>query len=242
MSLSRTRSPVQIRSSPQSILCGEVEGSNPFGPALTFLCDPLAGGELRNDNVLSEVEGQIYLCLELRKLHLNTIKKITNKTDNIASFIVGAIFIIIIGILTYSILTGKQTKKESVSTTAENPKLPAEHVVQKDESLWTISEKYYQSGYNWVDLASANSISNPDYITVGLKLVIPDVKPIFVESGEISASIAPKHTQATVQQDDTLWGIAIREYDSGYRWTEIARLNSIVNSDLIYPGTVLRLQ
>ena len=241
MSLSRTRSPVQIRSSPQSILCGEVEGSNPFGPAFARRSElrRLQPAELAKERVdfLS-----FYLCLELRKLHLNTIKKITNKTDNIASFIVGAIFIIIIGILTYSILTGKQTKKESVSTTAENPKLPAEHVVQKDESLWTISEKYYQSGYNWVDLASANSISNPDYITVGLKLVIPDVKPIIVESGEISASIAPKHTQATVQQDDTLWGIAIREYDSGYRWTEIARLNSIVNSDLIYPGTVLRLQ
>ncbi|KKR00100.1 MAG: Metalloendopeptidase-like protein membrane protein [Microgenomates group bacterium GW2011_GWB1_40_9] len=186
----------------------------------------------------------LYLCLELRKSHLNTTKKITNKTDNIASFIVGAIFIIIIGILTYSIITGRQTNKESVSTTKETVQLPNEHVVQVDESLWTIAEKYYQSGYNWVDVASANSLSNPDYITVGQKLVIPDVKAKIVESGQIeSAAIsAPIHAQITVKQGDTLWNIAMNEYGSGYEWTEIARLNSIANPDLIYPGTVLRLQ
>ncbi len=173
---------------------------------------------------------------------MNTTKKISNKTDNIASFIVGAIFIIIIGILTYSIISGKQTKKESVSTTVEKVKLPKEHVVQADESLWTISEKYYTSGYNWVDVASANTLSNPDYITVGQKLMIPNVKSIIVESGDISAATASKHTQMTVQQGDTLWDIAVREYGSGYQWTEIARLNTIPNPDLIYPETVLRLQ
>ncbi len=175
---------------------------------------------------------------------MKTIQKQTNRTDNIASFIVGAIFIIIIGILTYSIISGKQTKKEPVSTTKEAVVLPIEHVVQTDESLWTIAEKYYQSGYNWVDVASANSLVNPDYITVGQKLIIPDVKPKIVESGQIeSATIsAPKHAQITVKQGDTLWNIAVNEYGSGYEWLEIARLNTIANPDLIYPGTVLRLQ
>lgn len=156
----------------------------------------------------------------------------------------GAVFIIIIGILTYSILVGKQEKKESVSTTNQKTQLPTKHIVQTNESLWTISEQYYASGYNWVDLASANVISNPDYITVGQTLVIPDVKPIIIESGQISAASisAPKHSQVTVQQGDTLWDIAIREYDSGYRWTEIAQINAISNPDLIYPGAVLRLQ
>ncbi|MBU4353693.1 LysM peptidoglycan-binding domain-containing protein [Patescibacteria group bacterium] len=175
---------------------------------------------------------------------MNTIKKIFYGKDNIASFIVGAVFIIIIGILTYTILVGKQEKKEPVSTTSQIIQLPTEHSVQNNESLWTISEKYYKSGYNWVDLASANELSNPDYITVGQKLIIPDVKPKIVESGDISAAttVAPKHSQVTVQQGDTLWGIAIREYDSGYRWTEIAQVNAISNPDLIYPGAVLRLQ
>lgn len=175
---------------------------------------------------------------------MKTIKKISNQTDNIASFIVGAIFIIIIGILTYSILNGRQAKNESVSTTNEIPELPKEHVVGANESLWTVAEAYYKSGYNWVDLASANSLLNPDYITVGQKLIIPDVKPRIIESGQIESAVisAPKHTQVTVQQGDTLWDIAIIEYGSGYNWTEIARLNTIVNPDLIYPGVVLRLQ
>lgn len=175
---------------------------------------------------------------------MKTIKKIFYQKDNISSFIVGAVFIIIIGILTYSIFVGKQEKKEAVSTTKEVSQLPTKHIVQNNESLWTIAQQYYKSGYNWVDLASANTISDPDYITVGQTLVIPDVKPIIVESGQISAAttVAPKHSQVTVQQGDTLWSIAIREYDSGYRWSEIAQINAISNPDLIYPGTVLRLQ
>jgi len=175
---------------------------------------------------------------------LKTIKKITQHTDNIASFIVGAVFIIIIGILFYSIIVGKQEKKESVSTTNQETQLPTKHIVQANESLWTIAEKYYTSGYNWVDLASANKLSNPDYITVGQTVVIPDVKPIIIESGQISAAgiSAPKDSQIIVQQGDTLWDIAVYEYGSGYQWTEIARLNTISNPDLIYPGVVLRLQ
>ena len=175
---------------------------------------------------------------------MKTIKKISYRIDNIASFIVGAVFIIIIGILIYSTVVGKQEKKEAVSTTKQETILPTQHIVETNESLWTIAEKYYKSGYNWVDVASANTLSNPDYITVGQTLVIPDVKPKLVKSGEISAvaAVAPKHSQVTVQQGDTLWNIAIREYDSGYRWSEIAQINAISNPDLIYPETVLRLQ
>lgn len=175
---------------------------------------------------------------------MKIIKKASNKKDNIASFIVGAVFIIIIGILFYSILVGKQEKKEPISTTNQETQLPTKHVVQTDESLWTIAEQYYKSGYNWVDLASANNLSNPDYVTVGQTLVIPDVKPITVEAGQISAASisAPIHAQVTIQQGDTLWNIAQQEYGSGYQWTEIARLNTMTNPDLIYPGAVLRLQ
>jgi nucleoid-associated protein YgaU len=177
-------------------------------------------------------------------IYLKTIKNLfhqKNRTDNIASFIVGAVFIIIIGILTYSIIVKKQENKETASTTQQT-QLPTEHVVQNNESLWTISEKYFQSGYNWVDLADANAILNPDYIAVGQRLLIPDVKPIIIESGQIASAIAPKHAQVTVQEGDTLWNIAVKEYGSGYEWSDIAKLNAISNPDLIYPGSVLRLQ
>lgn len=147
--------------------------------------------------------------------------------------------------MTYSILTTRkiQTEKsnEDGSTKIE---LPKEHVVSSGESLWSIAETYYKSGYNWVDLAKANAIANPDVIYVGQVLTIPNVPPIIVESGSISAASiqAPTHETITIQEGDTLWDIAENEYGSGYNWVEIVRLNNIQNPDLIYPTNVLRLK
>lgn len=48
--------------------------------------------------------------------------------------------------------------------------------VQKGESLWVIAEKKYNSGYNWVDIARANNLSNPGQIHAGDKLRLPSVR------------------------------------------------------------------
>lgn len=51
----------------------------------------------------------------------------------------------------------------------------------------------------------------------------------------------PAETRYTVVKGDSLWAIARRFLGSGSRYPEIARLNQIPNSNLIYPGQVLRL-
>ena len=48
-------------------------------------------------------------------------------------------------------------------------------------------------------------------------------------------------TRYTVVKGDSLWAIARRFLGDGSRYPEIARLNQIPNSNLIYPGQVLRL-
>lgn len=137
-----------------------------------------------------------------------------------------------------------QTTKEEQNIATDAITLPTTHTVLYGESLWTIAIEYFNSGYNWVDIADANALINPDYIEVGQKLIIPDVEPKIVEAGQISAesTVAPKHTQVTVVEGDTLWDIAEREYGSGYKWTSIAQQNNITTPNLIYPATVLRLE
>jgi nucleoid-associated protein YgaU len=68
--------------------------------------------------------------------------------------------------------TGK--KKRNLSTTT-NPKNTGFHIVQKDETLWGISKKYYGKGslYNKIFNANKDKIKNPSLIYPGWKLVIP---------------------------------------------------------------------
>jgi nucleoid-associated protein YgaU len=45
----------------------------------------------------------------------------------------------------------------------------------------------------------------------------------------------------TVRKGDTLSAIAQKELGAASRWPEIARLNGIIDADLIYPGQELTM-
>ncbi len=53
--------------------------------------------------------------------------------------------------------------------------LPAKHIVEAGEHLWSISNKYYGSGYNWVDIAEENKLAAPYALEKGQELTIPQV-------------------------------------------------------------------
>lgn len=47
--------------------------------------------------------------------------------------------------------------------------------------------------------------------------------------------------EVVVQKNDSLWKIAVRVYNDGYKWTEIAKENNIRNPGLIYAGQKLKM-
>ncbi len=171
----------------------------------------------------------------------NTLKKSLNSPDSYVSLALGFAVVLVVGMIAFNYFKAKtqpaaQTSKETEQTSPVA--LPAKHTVKTGETLWSISEIYFKSGYNWVDLQKANNLTNPDRIEVGQQLTVPDVKPITV--GAVSSVMTEKR-QYTVAQGDSLWKIAVAQYQNGYRWGEIARANNIANPDLIFAGTVLTL-
>ncbi|OGH16811.1 MAG: hypothetical protein A3C30_00030 [Candidatus Levybacteria bacterium RIFCSPHIGHO2_02_FULL_40_18] len=45
--------------------------------------------------------------------------------------------------------------------------------VVEDDNLWDIAVRAYGDGYKWVDVAKANSLTNPDLIHQGNQLKLP---------------------------------------------------------------------
>lgn len=122
------------------------------------------------------------------------------------------------------------------------------YTVAVGDTLWKIAEQHYGSGYNWVDIAKTNNIDNPNMISAGTKLTIPSVEPKLktVASAQDSVSdstFGPKitGTSYTVQKGDHLWGIAVRSYNDGYKWVEIAKVNNISSPNIIFSGQVLKI-
>ncbi len=136
---------------------------------------------------------------------------------------------------TESLTQEKKFKPESVIF------LPTSHIVASGESLWTIAERYYRSGYNWVNIASENNLADPDYLTVGEKLTIPKAETIMVGSILTPASSDTRidSTHYKVQRGDNLWLVALRSYGDGYAWTKIAQANKLANPNLIHFGNIL---
>jgi len=170
--------------------------------------------------------------------------------------VLGALVIIVVGVLIFNYFKGIGKKgTEEISQKQDNevilveeegkivPQgLPTTYKVAEGDNLWKIAEKFYTSGYNWVDIANANNLTNADLLFVGKDLTIPKaevIKPIVTVAQQSEPVITSE--QYTVVEGDSLWEIALRAYGDGYQWVKIAGENSLDNPDLIHPGNILTL-
>ncbi len=151
----------------------------------------------------------------------------------------GAIVIIVVGILVVNYFKEKGGTVPGISTEKE-PTLKTYRVV-KGDTLWSIAEKSYGSGFNWVDIAKENNLSNPNSIEIGQVLTIPDVpvKELTVKTTKSEEPISGATYE--VVRGDNLWKIALRAYGDGYRWVDIAKENKLTNPNLIHAGNILIL-
>jgi nucleoid-associated protein YgaU len=189
-------------------------------------------------------------------MDLKKILKQLKLSEQTMSTILGALVIIVIGILIFNYFQKNQTQvsNTAVNTTEEEngsvqlveengemvPQgLPTTHVVVAGENLWTISQTYYGSGYNWVDIAKENKLTNANKLLVGQELSIPKTAVKQVVVAKVDNQIAG--ASYTVVKGDSVWKIAVRAYGDGFQWVAIAKANNLVNPNVIVPGQVLTL-
>lgn len=168
--------------------------------------------------------------------------------------ILGTIVVIILGVTVVRYfksldkgLTIPGTGTERLQPAVKRGEGPVAYIVGPGESLWSIAEKQYGSGYNWVDISEANNLVNPGVISEGLELIVPDVEPkqrtLIQETATVDEITQNAITGAThtVVKGDNLWNISVRAYGDGYRWVDIANENTLANPDIIHAGNVLSL-
>ncbi|MEY3213184.1 MAG: hypothetical protein RIT28_3665 [Pseudomonadota bacterium] len=133
-------------------------------------------------------------------------------------------------------------------TTTEKP-ATVTYTVQSGDTLSGIAKKHYGDANKWEDIYNANKsvIKNPNALSVGMKLTIPNVKTSGSSGG---STTAPKPTTPTVQtvthtvkSGDTLSGIAQKYYGDESRWEEIyaANRDKLNNPSMISVGMALKV-
>jgi nucleoid-associated protein YgaU len=185
------------------------------------------------------------------------VKQLLDNSGSYKNLIYGAVTVLILAVIVFlGIRTLSQNKGDinDDAITVEEETVTDYEVVEGD-TLWSISEKVYGTGFNWQMLAEANNIADPDNLEAGTKLTIPVLTPAVAEKPEevteeeaseptkapaeeekVDEKITSSATEYTVVAGDSLWKIAVAQYNDGYKWVEIARANKLANPDLIHPG------
>lgn len=148
------------------------------------------------------------------------------------SMLLGAVVVAVVGILIYNYFTGINRQEKLAQSTEEQTSVKI-HKVAVGESLWQISQKYYNDGYKWTEIAKINNLTSPDLLEAGQSLSIP----------ELAVVPAVVTSEYLVVMGDDLWKIAVRAYADGYQWTKIWEANKAVigNPDRVEVGTKLIL-
>lgn len=121
------------------------------------------------------------------------------------------------------------------------------YTVVPGDNLWSISLKMYKSGYSWTSISKENNLKNPGIIHVGMRLTIPKIVVANPTNNILTANMdqaqKPIISDSTyvVDRGDNLWTIAVRSYNNGYRWVDIARENNITNPNLIFKGNEIKI-
>jgi nucleoid-associated protein YgaU len=188
------------------------------------------------------------------KMEVKKVLKQVKASESTISMVLGIAAVVIVGIILFNYFRNYSTNSEvgnDVNPAVGNEEvggngtLPTKYTVAAGESLWDISEKFYQSGYNWVDISKENNLANPNVITEGQVLVIPKVETkqatLATTEKTVEQPAVIKGDKYTIVEGDTLWDISVRAYQNGYKWVEIAKANSLANPNIIHPGNVLSL-
>ena len=174
--------------------------------------------------------------------------------DSYISLFLGLAIVVVIALIGVAFIkankdnAGKEvssTSTVSTDTQEKNLNLSEKYTVKTGDDLWSISERIYGSGYNWVDIARVNKIENPETIHAGMQLDIPDAPSIVPQ---ISPQAITTQAEGAILEDsyvvvegDNLWNIAVRAYGDGYKWVDLAKENKLNNPDLIFPDNKLKI-
>lgn len=206
---------------------------------------------------------------------IKSILKFLKMNENTVSTLMGAMVIVVVVGLIFNyfrtanlktwqgiLLNEQEAASTEMAGDSNNDKLIATYKVVKGDDLWHISEKYYKSGYNYVDIMQENNLTGRGVIVPDMELRIPKVEAkkatvlepakemAISDKGDLvqtkvveSAGASIETGEYLIQKGDSYWKIAVRAYGDGYQWTKIYWANraTFANPDLIFAGVKITI-
>lgn len=140
------------------------------------------------------------------------IKQLLDNSGSYKNLIYGAVTVMIIGVIVFlgiRTLSQNQGDIDDGGITISEDGNTAEYEVVEGDTLWSISEKVYGTGFNWQLIADANSVEDPNNIEAGTVLSIPSLDSEVDEDEESIEAEAeteanePEESEESVELEDS---------------------------------------
>jgi len=203
-------------------------------------------------------------------LKTSGVEKVTQDTDSPQSkisMVLGALIVIIIGILVFNYFNrnnatlgpAQQTNKQETVQDVATDKLPGKYTVKEGDTLFTIAENYYKDGKKFTEIAKANKLEDPNLLETGSSLEIPKLETQQAQASPKPSASPEEEVLGTGGGNTTIWGpniegdkytvvegdwlstISARAYGDIFAYEKIAKANNLSNPDHIEPGQVLTI-
>jgi nucleoid-associated protein YgaU len=170
-----------------------------------------------------------------------------SKNEEVVSMFLGLGVVIILVFFIFSFIRRAKGQISVPGVTTELGQLPLTtpttnnneeknvYMVVQGDSLYKIAQAKLGDGNLWVKIANDNKIQNPSVIIEGQKLLL-DIKI------ETKKDVETSNYQ--IKQRDSLWSIAVANFNNGYKWVDIWNLNKskIFNPNRLEVGMVIKLR
>lgn len=131
--------------------------------------------------------------------YLEKLEKEIQSNQSKVSLLLGALIIIVIGVLIFNYLSkskpslgpAQQTQTQATQNVSPN-QVQTKYTVKEGDTLYAIADKYYKDGNKYPEIAKANNLTNPNLIEAGQVFEIPQLA---VQQSPAEASFQPTATQ-----------------------------------------------
>ncbi len=128
----------------------------------------------------------------MKNFDLKKILKNFKLNENNISMALGALVIIVVGILVVNYFKGTGGDLlTGLTDTQDQTEDKGTYTVKKGETLWSIAEDTYGSGFEWSRIAKANNLTEPYSLEEGQVLTLPETE---VAEASTEPSVAPAET------------------------------------------------
>jgi len=147
-----------------------------------------------------------------------------------------------------------EPETETASAGTPRSSRTVEYVVQPDDSMWTIAQRWFGDGLRWREIADGNPDINPERLQVGQRLQLPARADTLTVGLNRAASIPAARSMTpvrvgsgryyTVRAGDTLSTIALDEFKGRVAWRRIYDANRVAignDPDRLKVGMKLRI-